>query len=801
MGPSVADEKPFPTLQLRNFARKAAAVHHNPAPPPEFWSNNPDSALFSRRYNQENLPLEAEAEQREADQGLLTCWFWANEQRCKLGAFCTFEHRFTQKTVGANNRVSSGEATCWYWYHGDQCNKVVSDWRPERCRFAHHITPYLGIPTGAVIKLSPPNQPQLIPLTVKDGSGPQEEELFGCFHFNFGDCRYKPGECLFPHVLTRFSRNPKTRKYQENRNGRPYWIPEKYFTRKVPQVFKEAHPNEDSPSPPPRQPISPQSTAAEARLPARPELNTTTTSSNHSINISRTTAVSVKIKIERNERSSKEFEVQCQVTGVDDSDTSKLVGLFDSQDTLKFGSICMDRNMKVIAVLSDCQTYAHGELHEMSAPGKATTGSKDENDYNNMADTLCAYSAAAVAAYKKYYVFIYPKGSSGDWKDLSAPDAKSPTECRLSLCIIKPPSKLLEQEEVIKLHRMENMDLSKHPTQERKIESNPYASVNVQALLQTFSPPPAKKVAFIFFREFFQENIDMLTSRLMAEQISVYQSVQAGSWDYFRKHHCTRAGGLLLIHRKSFDSAFLMQIPFLHDFLNVGRFNLFWFSDSETGITAIARVSSPPSTMSQPSPARETEFVRLFSSGQAVLIMDDCLVDYPSDTLRALRVLQGRAAKSFMSKTWIVGSPGFIERSRDMAIAQNDQESDINVLGEDEARMKIFEILNSLKWETDKYGEGTCEVFSEEVEHAPTWAALPDCTEEEALNWMVNWFAYWVLDKIEEARRICIISMAKSKTQLDWRKKFRHLTVMTPSQYSDEEAMRQQKLQTETKQS
>lgn len=777
----------FKSLRQRNLARKASAARSNRPPPLQCSSRTKEATGTATN---KISPVQPGSDVK-VDEGLLTCWFWANKSFCHFGNQCVFEHRLTSRTALEYNTFANGQVTCWYWYDGDRCSKPTTG--PAACTFAHHVTPYLmsnerRLQRFPSQKNSTFKSSTAADLTTSEESalpyqereGPLPGELVGCYFYNTTGC-FKPADkCPFAHEITRYCFNPKTKQPVYNPNGGVYkrHIARNTTVDNLQNGNEKKHFVEDSPEPSPRTAVSHDRSPLGALFSYKASEKTSSVAQNPPSNFpTDIRGVQLTIHVHPNGQEENAVWFQCLLAGRTDEEVAKVLARFNPQDSLSFDTVCTNDDAQNMVDWSVYQTYAEGDILDMSISSHASS-----HAYEKVANTLASMSAAAITYYNGLSLFIFP--SKGEWTQMFRPShrphEKSLICFRLVDALPQPPETNGQASEGA------NETPKTLCANEDILSSSIYSELPIAPYFETPSSP-AKKVAFIIFHDNFQQTVNQLTARLLEAQVEVFHSNVPGSWAHFRKHYCQPAGGLVLVHGDISTRRAFEQTPFLQDFLSQGKFNFYRFSERKENVLEAPRSDLLSTRLLS---STHPQFCRIFPHGQAVFIMDDCLADQPSDTLPVLQLLY-RRAKEAKTPTYIIGRPGLIQWAWELAKRHEGDEEDMGISDRESIRAKIFKILFTLKEEPSKNGRGLCHVVSPEVEGMPTYGPLWERDEVAAMHWMAEWYAVWALERLEDVRQFFVVALAKSSVRDEWSKKYKHLAVLTPSQWCSREERKQ----------
>ncbi|KAL9059219.1 MAG: hypothetical protein Q9162_001256 [Coniocarpon cinnabarinum] len=462
----------------------------------------------------------------------------------------------------------------------------------------------------------------------------------------------------------------------------------------------------------------------------------------------------------------KEVKLQAQIRCLSKTD----LGEFQRQireDELVLNTMCTSEDAKLSQIFTGQMSHADAEVWE------AGPNDIQNEQLRNVTATLIAYSAAAISLQREFCAIIFPAKS--EWSAIMKPRSKTQGDAQLCIQLRPPLSHVsnfigtrkdgIDANSAADLH-------ANNAVHERKYSNLPIDTLFDMTLRSDATP----RVAFITHHASYNARVALLSKRLNECGIKVYHSSKAGSWDYFRRKHCNSARGSIFFHQ-SFPIAECKDLPQFERFLTQGRFQFFRFSDTVKSITGHSSASRSPSSF--PVEEKPPEFVRLFPHGLAVYLMDDCMEDNPHDLLPALKML-GHRAKTSKSPTWILARPEIVECAA--RLSQSRQGEDDGV-GDD---VEIYKDIHTLLEELSS-NDLLCKVISPPASDIPDYVRKWDRNSTEAANGIVDYFSSWSLKHAEWARRFFVLSMMKSSLRETWKRKYRHLSVMTPSDWCQEE--------------
>jgi len=407
--------------------------------------------------------------------------------------------------------------------------------------------------------------------------------------------------------------------------------------------------------------------------------------------------------------------------------------------------------MRHICVASMMKAYLDTDRYPVFASGSLSSLENDVLSLKLLSDNLKMYSAGALISQPNYNIIVHPVGGH-EW-DFLGSDTSEP-HAVLSFHITKPFFTPLADN-----------DSNNHG---RKI-------IDKDKLLASLNNKKALKTVFLIYPTAkHHPELDTLTKTFQDLGINVYHGSVPGAWDYFRTH-CDAS--VVLIHEEFHD---YQDIPYLAYLANVPTLPIFSLISNEDPTE----------------PVFSTQ--RLLPHGRAYLIMDECFVNYPKETLEVTRQLVGRA-NTVAPFYRILGRPGLVNWLRDLA-RQNESTSSTPADGERRHAhiVSIFQkLLASNPTYMEPYDRPTPSKHSPLFflpEHKwPGYAETWKRDERAAANELADWFAAWAILHINEFRKIVILTHADEKTKEMWEKRFGHLSVLNPAEWLREEDRKHRK--------
>ncbi|KAK6001501.1 hypothetical protein QM012_002832 [Aureobasidium pullulans] len=223
-----------------------------------------------------------------------------------------------------------------------------------------------------------------------------------------------------------------------------------------------------------------------------------------------------------------------------------------------------------------------------------------------------------------------------------------------------------------------------------------------------------------------------------------------------------------------------------------------------TGVN-IFQVGVSKSIKTRPDSPVKYNCTRLFPSGTLTLMTDDIFKHHPAQALRVLQIYKGYKVKPEGGRNdRIYCRPGILAWLAELI----DEDREKGVLTEDSPRIKCWQLVCELlgtpvadnsrnPFRTD--AKPTM-LYSPPKSDMPDYGSMWDSSEEEATEFLVNWFAGHGIDECENYRRFNVLyeqhgtrTLAAQtpglmqpdnpKDPKEWMKKYTHIRVTTPARY------------------
>ncbi|KAH0168848.1 hypothetical protein KCU67_g3310, partial [Aureobasidium melanogenum] len=195
---------------------------------------------------------------------------------------------------------------------------------------------------------------------------------------------------------------------------------------------------------------------------------------------------------------------------------------------------------------------------------------------------------------------------------------------------------------------------------------------------------------------------------------------------------------------------------------------------------------------------------RLFPSGTLTLITDDIFKNHPAQALQVLEIFRSYKAKPEGGRNdRIYCRPGILAWLAELI----DEDREKGTLNEDSPKVRCWQLVCELlgtpvadnsrnPFRSDMKPPSM--LYSPPKSEMPEYSSIWDSSEQEATEFLVNWFAGNVIDECENYRRFNVLyeqhdtSAAQTpglmqpdnpKDPKEWMKKYTHIRVTTPARY------------------
>jgi chromo domain-containing protein 1 len=275
------------------------------------------------------------------------------------------------------------------------------------------------------------------------------------------------------------------------------------------------------------------------------------------------------------------------------------------------------------------------------------------------------------------------------------------------------------------------------------------------------------KTVFLMFPPTHQAELEVCIHYFSALSIKVYHSAKPGAWTYFRKTHGGSSKSMLVVH----PDVPIWQIPGLHNFLQMGP--------------RVFRVGT-----SSAAPHLGLSCDRLFGIGTAVYITDDVFAYHPEAATEVIQAFLHENTRKPEGGEFnrIVARPGIKSWLKTLSTQQSRER------GQKDSRwVKLYDAVCQLCPADD---EDTEDLFDESLstsylvsiapELLPSFEGLWERNEEQATEFMVNWFAGWSVENADMFKKFYIAHEPRSTTlelgvdPKGWASRYQHLAVRRP---------------------
>ncbi|KAG9690733.1 hypothetical protein KCU95_g8604, partial [Aureobasidium melanogenum] len=236
--------------------------------------------------------------------------------------------------------------------------------------------------------------------------------------------------------------------------------------------------------------------------------------------------------------------------------------------------------------------------------------------------------------------------------------------------------------------------------------------------------------------------------------------------------------------------------------------NSFWklpdfWSVLATGVN-IFQIGVSKAIKDRPDSLVKYNCTRLFPSGTLTLVTDDIFKYHPAQALQVLEIFEGYKAKPEGGRNdRIYCRPGILAWLAELI----DEDREKGTLNEDSPRVKCWQLVCELlgtpvadnsrnPFRSDMKPPSM--LYSPPKSEMPEYSSMWDSSEQEATEFLVNWFAGNAIDECENYRRFNVLyeqhdtSAAQTpglmqpdnpKDPKEWMKKYTHIRVTTPARY------------------
>ncbi|KAI9655204.1 MAG: hypothetical protein M1831_004914 [Alyxoria varia] len=673
-------------------------------------SNELNQFTFQQRVDRSFIANDGRQD-RDPDEGLITCWFWDRFGDCKSGLNCVFEHRPTRTVAFDSNHLTKTQATCPYWFKGN-CHKDTYG-----CKFSHHQTPYVAgdrknplvqkfdVALNTRIQYdhsheaapdervhSDHNQRSSRDNDMKDFERSASEERLdqvirerfngqdplrrpskhhlGCYFYNTYSCRNSAEACNFRHEILPWIANAtkmpgmyKSALWNEKHFGPQPTKREDLIADARREEGSQTHP------PPPASldgpPPSPSFSSAPCKPPPPPPLR----SPPNYPSISPTTDTMVLEPVNLRFKFGETRDLK-----------SNFVGLCENSQLMFRAKVRRHAfpESSHLCLLEDAEKYCVAPSVKVLADGGIIAEKGFESLCESVEATLRAYSAAAVFFHPDFTLLVCCTGQS-NWARLFNGRKQAHSGAKLSFYVCTPVDAAVKAPAGVSVETPAVLEAPPDPREPSNREPEKPNSIAKPAVEynentvpglnydRVFVWPndgsPVESNIFLMFHKTHQEEMNGLTGFFSTRGARVYQSTVKGSWKYFVSK--IRNGAIIFDPNfRAFDKieelVHILSGQSLH-------FNLFRLANR--GDPLISKAAATVHLTKQ-------NLIRLFPSGQAVFIMDDCFEQQPHPTLSAVKALEKRVRNNFASV--VLGRPGLLEWLSDLAREEQEQSENGN---------------------------------------------------------------------------------------------------------------------------
>ncbi|KAB8342884.1 hypothetical protein FH972_022481 [Carpinus fangiana] len=661
--------------------------------------------------------------------GLLTCWYWSTSGGCKFGNGCGFEHREGGPVARFENKLEKYQATCWYWAIAPRGCR----WPASKCSWSHHLTEYMSYPdhppaqiTSEMAKKITSAHQRLYP--------PTDRKLLGCyFHFKTRrGCNWPEAQCSHSHSPVDWVAGM--------RGEKPSWLgmetgQDKSVTSSTNNSTAEPTPLRNLESTSPLR----MSTEAE-NLPAP------TLFGNHASRSPRFESSPVRKLSTPAPRTM--FRIHFNFGTSERIVFARLDGLSEDMQHQLF-SKDEDRRIELSQMIA--APILKSGMRAVPSPfgvaGDVLSADDDDNNdsLKEVSRALYCNNAAAVLHTTRFTLVVFPNRQ--DWKFLDGECGRSEAATRFLLCqlpLLAPANS--------------SQKLQIRPQMEGP---NPFSGLDTTPLFAS----DAQQVIFLIFPTGREDDLDHLASILAEAGATVLHSGVSGSWAHFRENI---SRGAVIFHEEvtSFD-----RIPGLGEVLK----GAYGHSMYRIAPGRMIKYPGGPPGMSSP------QMSRIFPSGRAVLVMDNCFTAEPDQALDVVNHVSKRISEN-SGYGKILGSPNLLE---DLLNPPEDIDT--------RDRMHLansWQQLNSLVQSAlkghDKYSVDPqhlsvyCPPERTLPGYSTMWKATDRDEERNAIHVLANWFSGWANKNVHQWRRFIVVTTVERKIRMELERLYPHLIVMVP---------------------
>lgn len=656
-----------------------------------------------------------------------TCWFWAVRKECSKGTACWYKHYQTGNTAPPYNNFKQSVDKNYTCPYWWNGACSKTD---EECRFAHGKTRYLAGRSGVA------DATLLAPDAVRPDA---LDGRLTCWFWYYHKCFKTDMECAFVHYLTnavadRYGGSAIPILRSSSRHVRAQSVSESdvIMRSNVGRV-------RDSPSHSPEFLKGNDSFAIPDHFPSihEDDVNPFDGATDKFLNragIRSGLDVRLVIVPPTSASDDERQDIRVTMTGLDQAAAQWFLAEVGNVPCLTIKHVCSATMVKA---------YLDTERYPVFATGNILSSRPGDESLALLATNLELHSAGAVLFHSNFNMIIHPV-SENEWDFLGA--GTTTTEGALRFHIIKPFSTV--PPEIV------------HDRGERQL-------VNIERLFAYSDSKKVPRMACLFFPVARRSEFDTLTSFLQDQQIDVYDASQPGAWAYFRDH---LGSATVLIH------------PGFTDYYAIPRF------------AYLAIKHNLPFYELSPNPRSGGAMYgeqRLLPHGRAYLIMDDCFVNHPKQTVEAVRSLTSRA-KALPAFCHILGRPGLLHWLTALSRGNDGQVSSQDRSPYSQMITMFTELLDSNPNYIDEFDapnpSQVSPLYWPPSSQWPGYAEKYKQDNKAAANDLASWFAGWASSRIKQFKRMVILTHCDERTKDAWERKWNHLMVVNPTGWLVEEA-------------
>ncbi|KAI9657014.1 MAG: hypothetical protein M1821_003180 [Bathelium mastoideum] len=697
----------------------------------------------------------------------MTCRRWKLDNSCPYSdADCPLQHRsleLLEPPSGPPPKFWRNPQTCCFWYTRNACQ-----YTPDQCKFAHWNTGLLANPsdlknptkiseasigqtayTGKIMKtcwywkhstcakpdgqckfahvqceedsvlpfLNPPDSGRSVTKAgIADFQPPYEPLIMKtCWYWKTGSCAKPDAQCKYAHFQCEEDAGPPG-SYKESLN------------LQVPRTVSELPGNESTRIP--QQAIA-QESASQAKMVHDP--------------------VVAILGLPTAENTMKSMGVL--MTGMEPGVKHAFTAQTGLHPRLNFEHMCMAEHYK---------HYTSSQKPVELAKGEISTDSGRSPDMDAFVRHLRLQSSAALFFHQRFTMVLYP-AEDQEWNFLASVE-KPIANSKLWFFIHEPVAEPLPW--LGQITSLEQNSRAESPVITLFREVFGITPEGLFTWRNRKSPPqPIDRNVFLMIPACYADEIALLRKFFAACKAKV----QVGAWMKVSQSYSS-LHGVVLFHPTFVPYHRLVN---LHKFLIRGnRWNMFEIGCMNTSFDSVDIIAEPSNNYT---------IRKLFPDGGIFFLTDEAISTQPLQVLAAVLKFVGflRTEKQEHQNWHVVGRPGLVQWIRQLAKERNDADL-FQIYVELEQLPSSF---YSAKYAEDDLGEilpsQPALVISPDPDTLPEHAELSKTDPVAATDLMIEWYAGWLIDQREVARRFSVVVPdPKAPAARKWREKYQHFDIM-----------------------